>query len=169
MIERLGQLMWKLQGAALILCVDQLEDVAIQDGAAKLFPRAITGLIQVSAQVPSSMIVISCLEDYYVELKQHLLAPARDRIEKDPQPLKLQGGRTWSEITEVVEMHLSHLYDHCDVPVDPLVPTYPVPDELLRDNVQQTTRTVLNACKRYRETCIRDHRVVQPKNVARRL
>ena len=80
MIERLGQLMWKLQGAALILCVDQLEDVAIQDGAAKLFPRAITGLIQVSEQVPSAMIVISLSGRLYVELKQHLLAPAKDRI-----------------------------------------------------------------------------------------
>ena len=41
MIERLGYLTWSVHGAALILCVDQLEDISILEGASEKFPRAI--------------------------------------------------------------------------------------------------------------------------------
>ena len=60
MIERLGHLMWSMHGASLIICVDQMESVSVHDGAAEKFRRAINGLTQISAHVPSSLVVIAC-------------------------------------------------------------------------------------------------------------
>ncbi len=160
MIERLGRLMWTVHGAALILCVDQLEDIALYEGAEEKFRRAIKGLTQVAAQVPSALIVVACLEDYYDVLRGHLDKSALDRIENDPAPLTLQGGRTWDEIRAVVGLHLSHLFDHFDLPASDELATYPIPDRLLREQVKQTTRAVLTACKAYRDQCVRAGRLV---------
>ncbi|MHB0960435.1 MAG: ATP-binding protein [Pirellulaceae bacterium] len=160
MIERLGHLMWAVHGAALILCVDQLEDVSILEGAADKFPRVIKALTQVAAQVPSSIVIIACLEDYYDTLKGHLDKSAVDRLENDPPLLTLKGQRTWEEITDVVGLHLRHLFEYFDVPPGNRAVTYPLPEQLLRDHVKQTTRAVLTACKEFREQCMKAGQLV---------
>ena len=160
MIERLGHLMWAVHHAALIICVDQLEGVSVLDGAAEKFRRAINGLTQITAHVPSSLMVIACLEDYYDVLRGHLDAWSLDRIEKDPTPLTLAGGRSWQEVVDIVGLHLQHLFDHFDLPADDRKSTYPIPDRLLREQVNQTARIVLNTCREYRDCCIQQGRLV---------
>ncbi|MEK6233707.1 MAG: AAA family ATPase, partial [Planctomycetales bacterium] len=71
MIERLGKLIWTLQGSALVLCIDQLDDFFRAGRSEELlgesqdsFRRAIQALTSISAAVPSSVTVISCLSDY---------------------------------------------------------------------------------------------------------
>ncbi|MCU0962788.1 MAG: AAA family ATPase, partial [Pirellulaceae bacterium] len=160
MIERLGRLMWTVHGAALILCVDQLEDIALYDGAEDKFRRAIKGLTQVAAQVPSSLIVIACLEDYYDKLRGHLDKSALDRLENDPAPLTLPGGRTWDEIRAIVALHLNYLFEMHEVPISDQRSTDPMPAAMLRAQVKQTTRTVLTTCKVYRDACVRAGRLV---------
>ena len=95
------------------------------------------------------------MEDYYDALRGYLDKAALDRIENDPPPLMLKGQRTWEEVVGVVGIHLRYLFDYFDFPPDNLVPTYPVPEQLLRDQVKQTTRTVLTVCKDYRERCMK--------------
>ncbi len=160
MIERLGQLMWTVHGAALVLCVDQLEDIAYYEGAEEKFRRAIKGLTQVAAQVSSALIVVSCLDDYYDRLRGYLDQSALDRIESDPAPLMLAGVRTWDEIRAIVSLHLNYLFDAHDVPVSDELSTDPIPESLLRAHVNQPTRTVLKACKAYRDACVAAGRLV---------
>lgn len=165
MIERLGQLMWTVHGAALVLCVDQLEDIAYYEGAEDKFRRAIKGLTQVAAQVSSALIVVSCLDDYYDKLRGHLDQSALDRIESDPAPLMLAGGRTWDEIRAIVSLHLNYLFDAHDVPVSDELSTDPLPESLLRAHINQPTRTVLKACKAYRDACVAAGRLVPEPDV----
>ncbi len=64
-VETLGKLMWALQGVSLVVCVDQLEDMAHLDRDAERFRRAVGTVCALAERVPSSLWVISCLEDLY--------------------------------------------------------------------------------------------------------
>jgi Cdc6-like AAA superfamily ATPase len=154
MIENLAKLMWSLHDAALILCVDQIEDVACQGDLADFFTRATTGLSAITANVPTSIALIACLDDYYISVSPFISQSTRDRLENDPGPITISGARTCGEISAVVERHLSCLYDYFDLELDERRPTYPIPEELLRRHENGTIRRALVACKRYRERCI---------------
>ncbi|MEO6808794.1 MAG: AAA family ATPase, partial [Isosphaeraceae bacterium] len=68
LIMRLGELMMALEGAPLILCVDQLEDIYDLDDAEVRFRRAMATLCGLVGAIPSAVVVISCLEDFYKQL-----------------------------------------------------------------------------------------------------
>ena len=71
-IQRLGELMWALEGIPLILCVDQLEDMFDMEDAPTRFRRSLATLCDIVSRLPSSIVVISCLQDYYDKLKEYL-------------------------------------------------------------------------------------------------
>ena len=68
-IQRLGELMWALEGVPLILCVDQLEDMFDMENAPVRFRRSLATLCDIVSRLPSCIVVISCLQDYYERLK----------------------------------------------------------------------------------------------------
>ena len=45
-------------------------------------------LCDLVSRLPSAIVVISCLDDYYDELKKMLTSPIKDRIENDPRPVE---------------------------------------------------------------------------------
>ncbi len=89
-IQRLGQVIWAVERVPLILCVDQLEDVFDLDEAAVKFRKAMATLCDLVSRLPSAIVVISCLENFYDELKKLLTRPIKDRVENDPRPVSLQ-------------------------------------------------------------------------------
>ena len=89
-IERLGQLIWAVERVPLVLCVDQLEDVFDLDEAAIKFRRAMATLCDIVSRLPSAIVVIACLDNFYDELKKLLTRPIVDRVENDPPPVGLQ-------------------------------------------------------------------------------
>jgi hypothetical protein len=70
MIQRLGELMWALEGAPLVLCVDQLEDMFDQGEAPARFRRVLATLCDLTSRLPSAIVVISCLENFFDEQKR---------------------------------------------------------------------------------------------------
>lgn len=164
LIERIGNLMWVAQGSALVICVDQLEDawnVGLgKTETARRFLHALSVLQQVTANVPTSIVVIACLEDYYAELRNHLTRSLLDRMENDPALITLHAGRTDEDVRLLASRHLSHLYDHFDQSADGHEVTYPLPDALLRGGIAKRTRDFLLSCKRYRDACIHAGRLV---------
>ena len=68
-IQRLGELMWALEGVPLILCVDQLEDMFDMDDCADAVPALLATLCDIVSRHPSAIVVISCLQDYYTSSK----------------------------------------------------------------------------------------------------
>ena len=159
MIERIGQLVWAVSQSALIICVDQLEDIwhtAMDPGdSGRKFCNAMSGLQQVASNVPNAIVVIACLEDYYDKLRSNLTQPIVDRIEMDPPPLYLHAHRSEDEIQQLATRHLSYFYKELDIDIDERRPTYPLPQTILDQGKGKRARDFLAACKEYRDECIK--------------
>ncbi|HMB04219.1 MAG TPA: helicase HerA-like domain-containing protein [Isosphaeraceae bacterium] len=163
LIQRLGELMAALEGVPLILCVDQLEDIYSLDDAPARFRRAMATLCDLVSRIPTAVVVVSCLEDFYAELKDNLTKPLIDRLEKDPPPIKLKGPREKTEIIELIAHRLRSLYETQGATFRDDAPTYPFPPILIDKLAGLSAREVLIHCHEYRERCIADGRLVPPE------
>jgi hypothetical protein len=71
-IESLGKLMWTVNRAALVFCIDQVEDLRFFPDADDRFQKAVRDLIQIANRVPTSLVIISCLGDFYDQVRSVL-------------------------------------------------------------------------------------------------
>ena len=106
-IEGLGRLMWAVDGAALVFCIDQVEDLRFFDDAEERFQKAVRDLIQIANRVPTAIVVISCLDDFYAQVREPLAQSYRDRIEK-AGPVPLYESRTAEEARLIIAKRLGH-------------------------------------------------------------
>ena len=106
-IEALGRMMWAVDGAALAFCIDQVEDLRFFDDPEERFQRAIKDLNQIANRVPTSIVVISCLEDFYGQVRSVLTQSYIDRIEKSG-PVALLESRTPDEARQIIAKRLEH-------------------------------------------------------------
>ncbi len=106
-IEGLGRLMWVVDGASLVFCIDQVEDLRFFDDAEERFQKAVRDLIQIANRVPTAIILISCLDDFYAQVREPLAQSYRDRIEK-AGPVALFESRTAEEARLIIAKRLSH-------------------------------------------------------------
>jgi energy-coupling factor transporter ATP-binding protein EcfA2 len=95
-IESLGKLMWTVDRAALVFCIDQVEDLRFFPDADDRFQKAVRDLIQIANRVPTSLVLISCLGDFYDQVRSVLAQSYIDRIEKSG-PVALLESRTAEE------------------------------------------------------------------------
>jgi energy-coupling factor transporter ATP-binding protein EcfA2 len=157
MIGWLGQAMWAAQEAPLVLCLDQLEDIINQDAGDKdaplRFRKVMDTAVAIISAVPSSVVVISCLEDYYKAFRGHLIGAKLDRIEKDPEPIRLTSQRSSIEVEAIIARRLQYLYEEQGAPVDESLPTAPFSKDDLNVLQNLRTRDVLDFCRVHREKC----------------
>jgi GTPase SAR1 family protein len=106
-IESLGKLMWTVDRSALVFCIDQVEDLRFFDDADERFQRACRDLIQIANRLPSAVILISCLEDFYAQVRGQLAQSYIDRIEKSG-PVGLLESRTPEEARLIIAKRLEH-------------------------------------------------------------
>ncbi|MEE9589382.1 MAG: helicase HerA-like domain-containing protein [Hyphomicrobiaceae bacterium] len=104
-IESLGRLMMVIDGAALVFCIDQVEDLRFYDDAEGRFQKAVRDLIQIANRVPSSIILISCLGDFYGQVRGLLPQSFIDRVEK-AGPVLLSEARTAEEARLIISGRL---------------------------------------------------------------
>jgi energy-coupling factor transporter ATP-binding protein EcfA2 len=164
LVEQFGRLMWACDSRALVLCVDQFEDAYRGNDAESLFRRVTSSLCAVADQVPSSIIVIACLKDYYAAMRARLTRSTLDRIERDPVPAALIAERDDSEITAIIQKRLAYLYETsghrpANGVLDPL---HPIPREFVQQLSRLSVRAALNECQTFREACIDAGRIVAP-------
>jgi energy-coupling factor transporter ATP-binding protein EcfA2 len=153
-IERIGRSLWIVERVPLILCVDQLEDVFDLDEAAVKFRRAMATLCDIISRLPSAIVIIACLDNFYDELKKMLTRPIVDRVENDPPPIGLQGPCDPDDVVRLIGQRLKYLYESMDIPYQPDQPSYPLPDALVRKLAGLRARDVLSKIQVYRERCI---------------
>jgi energy-coupling factor transporter ATP-binding protein EcfA2 len=163
MIVQLGKLLRALAGAALVVCVDQLEDMYNQDDAPERLRKVVDALVAISDHLPSTVVVIACLEDYYATSKQHLTNTKLDRLEHDPPPIRLTGRRTAEEIEALVARRLEHLYDHAGVPFDPATSTFPFGPTQLTRLAGLNARAALLFCQVHQQKCFQARQWVEPE------
>lgn len=82
LIESIGKITYATEGSPLVFCIDQVEDLRFFDDPEERFQKAIRDLIQIANRVSSSIILISCLDDFYFQMRQFLPQSFIDRIEK---------------------------------------------------------------------------------------
>lgn len=107
-IAALGGLMWSIDRAALVFCVDQVEDLRFFSDAEERFQRAVRDLIQMANRVPNAILIISCLEDFYGQVRGVLAQSYIDRIEKSG-PVALLESRTPEEARLIIAKRLAHI------------------------------------------------------------
>jgi hypothetical protein len=154
LVQRLGELMAALEAVPLILCVDQLEDIYNLDDGAARFRRAMATLCDLVSRIPTAVVVISCLEDFYKRMRGELTRSLIDRIENDPKPTVLKGTREPEEILPLVSHRVRHLFESLDAPFRDDDPTFPFPPAYLQKLAGLPTREVLIRCHDYRQRCI---------------
>ena len=106
-IEGLGRLMWMVDGAALVFTIDQVEDLRFFDDYQDRFQKAVRDLIQIANRLPRSVILISCLGDFYDKVREVLAQSYVDRIEKSG-PVPLIDTRTIEEARLIISRRLEH-------------------------------------------------------------
>ncbi len=87
LIESIGKITYATEGSPLVFCIDQVEDLRFFDDPEERFQKAIRDLIQIANRVPSSIVLISCLDDFYFQMREFLPQSFIDRIEKTPPVL----------------------------------------------------------------------------------
>jgi hypothetical protein len=160
MLAELGRLVASTGNGALVLLVDQLEDIYNLDEAPVRFRLAMDALRHLADHVPSSVIVVACLDDFYVQLRNALAKPVLDRLERDPDPVQLTANRSLSEIEQLITPRLLHLYERQNVQVHEDQPLFPFTHTDLEALVNQRTRDVLDWCRSHHESSIRAGGVV---------
>lgn len=106
-ITALGQLMWTVDRAALVFCIDQVEDLRFFEDAEERFQKAVRDLIQIANRLTNAIVVISCLEDFYGQVRGVLAQSYIDRIEKSGQVALLES-RTPEEARLIIAKRLEH-------------------------------------------------------------
>lgn len=158
MLIQLGQLMG-IFGQAMVLCVDQVEDMKDFSERPQMEPslrRAMNSLVALAGQVPSAIVVVCCLTDFWISMRGQLNRAMLDRIEQNPEPVDLELNATAQTARDIATRRLKALYEQQGVPFNPAQPTYPIPAQGFELLSGQRTRDVLNACHRYRERGIQD-------------
>ncbi|MFC1708019.1 ATP-binding protein, partial [Planctomycetota bacterium] len=153
-LGQLGRLMWASGESTLLLLFDQLEDIRHLPNPKERFSRVASVIRHLSDHVPTAIIVVACLEDYYTEARNHLDRSTRDRLENDPAPLNLTSRRTSQEIEELVSRRLECLFDFHGVRPHDEQPLFPFTTALLKKIANMRTRDVLESCRDYQERCV---------------
>ena len=104
-IELLGRLMWIVEKAALVFSIDQVEDLRFFEDYTERFQRAARDLIQIANRVPTSIILVSCLGDFYEKVREVLAQSYIDRLEK-AGPVPLIETRTAEEARQIIAKRL---------------------------------------------------------------
>src|SRR5499427_6681513 len=106
-IESLGRLMWTVDRAALVFCIDQVEDLRFFEDYQERFQKAARDLIQLANRVPTSIVLVSCLGDFYGKVRETLTQSYVDPIEK-AGPVPLIETRTAEEARLIISKRLTH-------------------------------------------------------------
>ena len=161
-LEQLGRLMWATHRNILVLCIDQLEDIYNMDLAETRFRRAVSAVTTFIDKVPSSVVVVSCLEDFYIGMREYLTGSVRDRLEKAPEPIDLEGKRNVREVQDMVALRLKHYFEAFEIAVDEKEPLYPFSPTDLERLASLRTRDVLDSCRVHRDQAVKEQRVPEP-------
>ena len=108
-IECLGRLMRIVDRAVLVFCIDQVEDLRFFPDAEERFKKAAADLIQIANRVPSSIMLITCLDDFYDQTREALPQSVIDRIEK-AGPIRLAEIRSVAEARLIVGRRLEDAF-----------------------------------------------------------
>ena len=165
MLQQFAKLTDTVHGVPLVLLIDQLEDMANQSAPAERFLKVIDAITAFTDTTPNSVVVLACLEDYFKVYVEKLTKSKQDRMNRDPEPIRLLGTRTLDEIREMTARRLGHLYDMAEVEVDPANPLYPFRDAHFEKLNNQRSRDAFDFLRQHHQHCIIAGQWVEPEGL----
>ena len=106
-IESLGRLMWTVDRAAFVFVIDQVEDLRFFEDYPERFQKAVRDLIQIANRLPTAIILVSVLGDFYEKVRERLAQSYIDRLEK-AGPVPLIETRTAEEARLIIQKRLEY-------------------------------------------------------------
>jgi hypothetical protein len=161
-IQQLGQIAYELQLASLVLLVDQVEDVVPDGRSVARLQQAVDVLRGIADAVPSVVVVMACLDDVYTVLRGQLTRSVIDRIERDPEPVRLTSARERDEVEAMVVRRLHQLYAAFDVELDDADPCYPFTADQLDAAARLRSRDAMVRFRAIHEACVAAGAIVGP-------
>ena len=159
MLVQIGRLANLFERQALVIAVDQLEDIWISNAhAPEQFRNAMGALRALTDKSPGALAVIACLEDYYEQCRSIIATHQSllDRLEKEaPEPVLLETQRSPAEVRELVARRLDALFQSQGAAYRSQEPTFPFPDAEIAKLDRFRPRAVLLNCRKAREHSIR--------------
>jgi energy-coupling factor transporter ATP-binding protein EcfA2 len=151
-VRELGRVVGAI-GAALVIAVDQVEDSfdPSMPAASGQFRRVVETLREASERTPHSLVLLSCLHDFWRSERQKLTRSMLDRLERDPPPAHLENIRSSEEAVDLVRRRLEEFYEDFDLAADASSPTFPFPAAGFAALSGKRTRDVIHACHAWRE------------------
>lgn len=162
MILALGRLAYALDRAALVLLVDQIEDATPDEKGLQRVQTAIDVVRRIADALPSSVIVIACLEDVYDTMRSRLHQSTLDRLEREPPPVRLSARRSRDEIEAMLVLRLQHLYDALDAAWRSDDPFFPFRAEQIDELSNQRARDCLSFFHKAHSSAIAAGTIVEP-------
>lgn len=163
----LGRLVHAVHEAALVLLVDQIEEVLDFDRSGpergEQFRSAVNTLVDVADNLPNAVVVVGCLEDLFKSGRQYLPMPKLDRLERDPDPIRLSGKRTEAEIAAMLAPRLEAIFAAAGTEPDSDSPIAPYSTADLKGLISLRPRDILDNLRRHREECFRRAGWVSPE------
>jgi len=160
MIIEIGKIMWAVQKRPLVLCVDQLEGMLYFTNHKQRINQALGTLVDLAAHIPSSIIVIACLDSVFKEIENNLTTPIRSKISIPPSPKELK-----TEIENIEQLHalvgkrLSFLYDFFEIETKDMPSTDPFPTNDLNQLTGMRARKILDICGAFHQKAIQDKKI----------
>ena len=159
MLVQIGRVTHLFERQALVLCLDQLEDIWTHHAdALQRFRDAMGAMRALTDKHPAAFVVIACLEDYYEKLRSLAQGDQSlwDRVEREaPVPVRLETNRSPGEVRELIAKRLDALYQSQGVGFDPGEPLFPFTDEDVTKLSHLRPRAVLLQCREAREGSVR--------------
>ena len=118
MLRNLAQLVGAVHEVPVVLLIDQLEDIANQSAPVERFRKMVDAITAFTDSIPTAVVILASLEDYFKANIETVTRSKRDRLELDPEPIRLLGYRTVDEIREMAAQRLAHLYEMAEVEID---------------------------------------------------
>lgn len=148
----LGRLIHAVHSAGFVLLVDQIEEVIDIDrkcdDRGEALRNVVNTVIDITDGVPNAVVVMGCLEDLFQKGRQYLPRPKLDRLERDPEPIRLGSKRTPDEIAAMLAPRLEAIFDP-----DPSDPIAPFTAKDMAGLVGFRPRDILDNFRRHREAC----------------
>lgn len=159
-IRQLAVIMHELQLAALVIVADQIEDIAPNGTSLERLQRALDSMRAIADAIPSSIVVLSCLENLYESVRGKLSRSLIDRLERDE--IRLISQRQPDEIEQMLACRLEYLYNFFDVAWRDDDPFYPFTPAQLDAVKQLRTRDCLGKFREFQMACIAARALVPP-------
>jgi len=163
MLQHLARLVSAIHAVPLVFLIDQLEDMANQSAPVERFLKVVDAITGLTDNIPSAIVVLACLEDYFKTNTEKLIKAKQDRLIRDPEPIRLSGNRTFDEIRAITALRLAYIYDTADVPIDSGDALYPFRDHHLTPLNNLRARDALDYLRRHHQHCISLGRWEEPE------